>query len=421
MAQAQGSLAQVLMQMEHTFGVVPTNVKSKKVYCLPGMDIGSTQESIQSNTMRGGSRQPSQGARGKTDAGGNLPFELQANIPAYYAAFGSMESVMTGGVMGTAMTTPTATIDAVAQLMTINSTTHGCTVGDSVEITLLTAPTTLNAKVWPVVAVPTANQFIIRIPMGTTSTFTIGPGAIKRVTTPGTTFTHTLKAGGNLPSYTIEKGFTDVTFGYYKELGCKCGELGFGVGPSGLIEAKSTWMAANEAAPASTSFDVAPLDNGMRGFDNLGISSANIKEGGTAAADILSMDFTVNNDLDGDTYLVGGQGYRGSINSGIFSLKGSLKALYQGETAASYLDKARSRTETSLEFTVVRGTGAGTDGNESLQVILPELNYERKSPPIANTKGVVVELSFTGFYDNATQGTALVMVLKNAIAPGALI
>ena len=147
--QAQGSFSQITMQMENAYKTLPTSVKAKKVYFADG-DPGFTQGLEDSNVMRGASRQPTAPTRGAVDSSGSINTELQATSPLLYAAMGSMESTMTGGVMGTALTTPAAVIDAVNQLVTLTVTAHGLVVGDSVEILAITAPTTLNGKIWPV-------------------------------------------------------------------------------------------------------------------------------------------------------------------------------------------------------------------------------------------------------------------------------
>ena len=127
---------------------------------------------------------------------------------------------------------------------------------------------------------------------------------------------------------------------------------------------------------------------------------------------------TLNNQLDGDTFVVGGQG-RGAVNAGAFKLSGSVKAIF--EDLVLY-NKAKALTESSLDFTIKRGTGDGSDTNESLQVVITELVFAVKSPAISGPKGVVGEYSFTGYYDNSADGTAFKMILKNSGAlPGAMI
>jgi hypothetical protein len=414
--QAQGALGQVLMQMENAYKVLPTNVKSKKLY-IESESISFSQDLSKSNVIRGGVRHPTSSVRGTVDVGGDIKTELMATSPLLYAAMGSMETTMVGGTMGTALTTPAATIDSVNQLMTVTVTSHGLTVGDSVEIAGLTAPTSLNGKIWPVIAVPTVNTFILRLPMGTTSTFTLGSGTIKKVTAAGVC-THTMKAGGKLPSYVIESGFTDIGQ-YFRYLGSVCGKLALGsISAAGIIPLTASFMGASETT-ATTPFDATPLDNGKRSFDNQGIAAAAIKEGGTAIANIFSIDgITLDNSLDGDTFVVGGGGSRAAINPGIYGVSGSVKAMFEDMTL---YNKAKNLTESSIDFTVTRGTGDGTDGNEKFQCVIPELVYKAKSPAIEGPKGVVVDLAFEGFYDNAADATAFKMIVTNSLLPGAMI
>ena len=416
MPQAQGALTQILMQMETTYKTLPVNVKSKKVY-FSTADPGFTQDFEESDVMRGASRHPTQPMRGSVDVAPSIETELQATSALLYAAMGSMETTMTGGTMGTALTTPTATIDAVAQLMTINATAHGLVVGDSVEIATLTAPTSLNGKIWPVVAVPSANQFIIRIPMGTSTTVALGSGTIKKVTAVGVC-THTLKAGGNLPSYVLEFGYTDIGQ-YLREMGNKLASLSFSIGAKGAIKLSTKWMGANEVTAAS-SFDTGtPLDNGKRSFDNLGLAAADMKEGGSAIANVLSIDsITLDNQLDGDNFVVGGGGSRAAVNAGTYKVSGTVRATFED---MSLYTKAKNLTESSIDFTVKRGVGDGTDGNESLQCVLPELVYKAKSPPISGPKGVIGEYGFVGYYDNHADAAAMKIIIKNSVLPGAMI
>lgn len=414
--QAQGSLTQIRMQMENAYKTLPANVKSKLLY-FASADPGGSQGLEESKVMRGGDRHPTAPSRGNVDSAPSIETELQATFALLYAGCGSMETTMTGGTMGTALTTPTGSIDAVNQLMTINATAHGLVVGDSVEIAGLTAPTSLNGKIFPVVAMPTANQFLIRIPMGTTTTLTVGTGTIKKVTAAGVC-THTMKAGGNLPSYTIEFGYTDIGQ-YIRSLGQKLASFNFSIGTKGPIAFSSKWMGAKESI-ATSSFDTGtPIDNGKASFDNLGIAAADMKEGGVAIASVLSIDsLTLENNLDGETFVVGGQGERGAINAGTYKISGSVKTLF--EDVVMY-NKAKALTESSIDFTAKRGSGDGTAGNESLQCVVPELVYSVKSPAITGPGGVVGEYNFTGYYDNSADGTGMKFVVKNSVLPGAMI
>lgn len=415
--QAQGALSQIIAQRETSFKTLPSTKKSKKVY-FTKEGLRFSQEMVSSNMIRGASRHPSQPLRGNTDVAGSISTELNANTFLFFAAMGSIESAMTGGTMGSALATPSAVINGTTQIMTVTVTTHGLVPGDTVEITGLTAPTSLNSKVFAVIDAPTADTFTISIPLGTTTTFTLGSGAIKKVTAGGTTLTHTLKAGGALPSYAIEKGFPDIAQ-YFKYLGCLCGKLSFPIPASGMIDLSTDWLGGSETVGSSSFDSGTPTDNGSRTFDGLGIAAADILEGGVAIATVTNVgNITLDNALDGDTFVVGGGGSRSAINPGVYKVSGSLTAMFDSVTL---YNKAKNLTESSLDITLKRGTGAGTDGNEFLQVVIPELNFKPSAPAIEGPKGVVATYDFEGYYDNGADATAMKIIIKNAILPGALI
>jgi len=394
--------------------VLPANVKGKKIY-FESFDPGSSRGQEQSKVMRGSSRQPTAPLRGNYECAPSITTELQATDALLYAGFGSMESTMVGGAMAADLAVTAGVIDPVAQTLTLTKNAHGLVVGDSVEIAALTAPASLNDKIYPVVAVPTANTFVVRIAMGTTAVFTKGPGTVKKVTAAGV-LTHVLKAGGNLPYYALEFGATDINQ-YQQELGCKLSTLSFSIGAKGPIALSTKWLGLKELQ-AVAPFDAAPLDNGKRSFDNMGIAAADMKEGGGACAQILSIDnITLDNSVTGDAFVVGGGGVRSSVNTDVYKITGTVKAIF--EDTALYT-KAINSTETILDFKVKRGNGDGTDGNETCQCVITEIQYTPKAPTIPASGGIV-ELPFVGYFDNSADNTALKMVIVNSVLPGAMI
>lgn len=414
MPQAQRPFSQIVIQMQTDPKALPANVKGKQIY-FESFDPGSSRGSEESKVMRGASRQPTAPLRGNYECQPSINTELQATDALLYAACGSMESSMAGGTLAADLAVTAGVINSVAQTLTLSKIAHGLVVGDSAEIAALTAPTSLNDKIWPVIAVPTANTFTVRIPMGTTSTFTKGPGTVKKVTAAGV-LTHTIKAGGTLPDYVLEFGATDIGQ-YQQELGCKLASLGFSIGAKGAIALSTRWLGIKELQ-ATAPFDAAPLDNGKRSFDNMGIAAADMKEGGVACAQILSIDnISLDNAVTGDTFVVGGGGFRSGTNADVYKITGTVKAIF--EDAALYT-KAINSTETSLDFKVKRGSGDGTDGNETIQVVISEIQYSPKSPTIP-AGGGIVELPFVGYYDNSADGTALKVVVVNSVLPGAMI
>lgn len=235
--------------------------------------------------------------------------------------------------------------------------------------------------------------------------------AFGSVTTTGTgPYTHTFKIGASLPSLLIEKGFTDIGQ-YFKYNGCKVNKFGLSVTAEGFQEVSIDIIGAKETT-SSSPFDSTPLDLGKQSFDGFLIST--IEEGGAAIANVVGVDgLTLENNLDGSVYVIGSAGERSSLPEGKVKVSGTLKALFQNLTL---YNKAVNSTESSLKVIYRFGTGAGSAGNESLELFVPELIYSPNAPIISGPQGVYVELPFTAYYDNSATATTFQAILKNTQA-----
>jgi hypothetical protein len=236
-------------------------------------------------------------------------------------------------------------------------------------------------------------------------------GLLGSVATTGAgPYVHVIKVADTLPSYMIEKGFTDIGK-YFKYNGCKFNKLSMDINASGFMNITLDVMGAKET-PADVTFDATATDLGKASFDGFSVSS--IEEGGVPIANVRNIKgFTIDNSLDGDTYLVGGQGNRGSINDGIVKITGTLSCLFDSMTL---YNKAINSTESSLKIKFTKGDGLGSAGNESLEIFVPELIYSVKTPAIAGPKGVLVELPFRAYYNNAAAASSIQVTLKNTQA-----
>ncbi len=410
MPQAKGSNAYLALQQEGAaYAVDPTTPATTKIY-FESESLSKSLGLNDSSIMRG-NRNAAAPTRGNIDVAGGFSTELMAGLGAImYGTLGSVATTAnsgTGEALGSALTTPAAVIDTPNQTMTVTSTAHGIALGDVVQIAGLTAPTSLNSLYCKCIAVTSANIFILRIPVGTTSTFTLGTGTLKKVTTPATTYLHTLKVGSCLPSFLVEKGFSDIGQ-YFKYNGCKFGKMGLEISSSGPQKMSFDLMGAKETVSTSP-FAATPTDLGKASFDGLAIGT--IEEGGVAIAIVSAISgLSFENDLDGDTFLVGGGGMRGAVNEGIVKVSGTLKALFQDVVL---YNKALNNTESSLRVVYNRGTGAGTATNESIEFKLPELVFSVKTPAADKPGGLWVELGFSAYYDNAAEASTMQVILKN--------
>ncbi|MEW6263382.1 MAG: phage tail tube protein [Thermodesulfobacteriota bacterium] len=293
----------------------------------------------------------------------------------------------------------------------------------------------------------------------------------------GSPYTHTMKIG-SLPSLTFEKGFTDL--GQYLLFnGCKVNRMSLSVKPEGFQEIDLEFMGANEAqalpydgqtgnftvgqvvtggTSTATGTIIADSDAGTEGFLTLinvsgtfqnneaitdpitgaavvngtlgatpldssvtdpghspwdGFAVSTLQEGGSDIAVVTAVDLSLENDLDGDSYVVGGGGVRQSLSDGKAKVSGTLTALFDSMTL---YNKAIKYTESSLKIVYKHGTGAGTAGNEYLEILVPELYFSKETPAIEGPKGVLFKGPFEAFYDNGADASAMKIVLMNAEA-----
>lgn len=229
-------------------------------------------------------------------------------------------------------------------------------------------------------------------------------------TTTGTgPYVHTMKIGSSLPSLLIEKGFTDIGQ-YFKYNGCKVNKFSLNVRSEGFQDLSLDLIGAKETT-GSASFDTTPTNLGKTSFSGFNIAA--IEEGGSPIAIVTEADITLENNLDGSVYVIGGAGERQSLPEGKVKVSGTLKALFDSLTL---YNKALNSTETSLKIIYQLGTGDGSAGNEYLEFFIPELLYSPNAPVISGPQGILVELPFEAYYDNSTEATTMQIVLKNTVS-----
>jgi len=90
----------------------------------------------------------------------------------------------------------------------------------------------------------------------------------------------------------------------------------------------------------------------------------------------------------------------------MYTITGTVKAFFEN---ATLLNKAINGTESSLQITLINGV-------YSLDILLSELKYERSSPSIENSKGILIELPFTAYYQDDANNTACKVTLINTQA-----
>lgn len=220
-------------------------------------------------------------------------------------------------------------------------------------------------------------------------------------TTGAGPYTHIFKPGNIQPSLVVEKGFKDINlFALYN--GCKINQFSMSLGGDGELTANFDLLGAKETID-DTSFDNTPTAVSLDPFGNF---QGAVKEGGATIATLTAVELAVACNLDGEQYCIGGQGFRNDIPEGMLQVTGSITALFENDTL---LNKAISGTESSLEITL-------TNGEHSLNILIPELKYERNTPGIEGPQGISIQLPFRAYLDNNTDGTSIKFTLVNDVA-----
>ena len=225
-------------------------------------------------------------------------------------------------------------------------------------------------------------------------------------------YTHTFKIGTSVPSFLLEKGFTDLTTPqYFKSNGVKIARMSMNITRKGPQPITFDLVGAKETI-GTGAFQASPTDLGYTKFE--GLSLGTVEEGGSTSAEIVEITgFTIDNGLDEDQFVLGGVGQRAALDAGRVSVSGTIKALFNNVTL---LNKAINGTESSLRLGWARGTGVGTAGNESFELKIPELKYGKTAVQITGPKGIYVELPFQAFCANSSEETAIQAILKSPTA-----
>lgn len=221
------------------------------------------------------------------------------------------------------------------------------------------------------------------------------------ITTGTATVTHTFTTRAtSIPSMLLDTQHTDI--GVYRlNNGCKVASLSMAFGGDGELTASIDMIGAKETISATAVATATTIS--LTKFNNF---QATIKEGGSTIGNVTAVDFKIEAGLDDTGYVIGGGGFLGQLPEGMYSITGNLKAFFEN---ATLLNKAINGTESSLQITL-------TNGAASLDILLSELKYGRNSPSIDNSRGILIDLPFTAYYQNDAGNTACKITLINSHA-----
>jgi len=216
----------------------------------------------------------------------------------------------------------------------------------------------------------------------------------------GSGFRHMFKVGDLPTSFMLEKGFTDIGV-YNRYNGCRVNRWSMNFTPEGMIRGSIDVLGAKETASAASFQSVPAINIAHNPFDAFEVV---IQEGGANIANCTALNFALENNLDGNVFVIDGTGQRKDIPEGMVRVTGTLTAMFENTTL---YNKAVNHTESSIKVSITKGSGAGTLGNERMVIMIPELVYSPQAPVIPGPQGILVEMPFTGFYGDDSEATSV--------------
>lgn len=216
-----------------------------------------------------------------------------------------------------------------------------------------------------------------------------------------TNYTHTFKVGDTQPSAVIEKQLPDLTVAQYaKYNGVKVARAGFSFGGG-----DAELVATLDLLGAKETISATPIDSGVvdQALGNrLLFKHAALKEGGSTISTVTQLTLDVDFGLDGDTYVIGGGGFRGALHEGTVKVSGQITALFDAITLAN---KGVNGTESSLQVTLTYGA------NNYLDILVSELEFGRPAFEIPGPKGMVVQMPFEAYFNDASPDKTIVQII----------
>lgn len=226
-------------------------------------------------------------------------------------------------------------------------------------------------------------------------------------------YTHTFRPTALPTGLIVEKDWTDNIASKVEHfLGCRVGQATIDIPQEGAATLSMQLQGAKYAI-ASAVLDASLADPGHTGWF---APDCTVKVGGSTVTTVKSVQFTVNNNMDGGRYALGSGGERIDLPEGFADVSGSVTAIVSTDLFSGYIDKAVARTDTTLEVILTFGNGlGGSAGNENLSLKLDHAQIELATPPITSPGGMEVTFTFTGYKSGSTD-KGLVAVLLSPLA-----
>lgn len=324
-----------------------------------------------------------------TADGAGTPADVTGATVSYISA----SKVATPGTDNITITSGVATLSAAVATLA---------VGD--KITYVRDSTTGVASVCYVYSVTSTTVAVVKTAQGHAPANTSSNVDLESIEA-APRFTHVFKIGATarLSSYLIQQALLDLDTPIYEWCsGCKANTMAINFGGDDELLATVTWLGANET-DETTAYDATVPAAEIFGnrFNQFQVAA---ERAGSAEDVIKTFSININNQLDGDTFTLMGDGQRRSINEGIALVTGNFTALLED---FAIQDVADAGTTTSLEITC-------TSGSDSVSFYMPECKLEVNKPSVASPAGITYDMNWKAFMtDGQTEQSAIVVTIVN--------
>lgn len=244
----------------------------------------------------------------------------------------------------------------------------------------------------------------------------LGTGASTLVS--GATYQQVFTLGDTPQSLTIQKGIPQVggSVDAISFTGCMVTDWELTFGNTEIASLKVSVDAGDYSTAQTYAAPSYPSSPTLFGFQGATLStgtltsptSTALASSVTSVANVRSGSVSVNNNLADDRFNIGGAGRKSKPTVGLREITGSLEVEYDSST---WRDAFLADTPLSLVLTY--SAGALSSGNETLQVVLPEIKFDGDLPQANGTDLITVSMPFT-VLDNLTAAQPIWVVTRTA-------
>lgn len=214
-------------------------------------------------------------------------------------------------------------------------------------------------------------------------------------------YKHVFSSGEEQPSVWLQTFFAAASPFYKVSKGVKINGFSIETGGDQELTASLSCMGSNQEQKTA-SLLATPKEVSL---DRLSNFMGELKIDGTAYGDATTFSISMDSGLDGDTYTIGGGGFRGDLPEGLMGVSGAMTVLLKD---VELYKKALESTAMSMELTLAKASGV------SLAFAMPHVQLQVAGPVVDGPAGLRVTWNWQAYSPVATQ-SAITATLTNTV------